>query len=139
MNAAFIVDCSLAMTWVFNDEATPATTSLLRRLATEAMLVPAHWFLEVANVLVVAERKGRITVAQSAQFLGLLSTLNVQVDDLVSPRAFDHVLPLARAHLLSSYDAAYLDLALRTQLPLASLDEPLCQAAAKLGVILLGK
>jgi predicted nucleic acid-binding protein len=139
MNAAFIVDCSVAMTWVFKDEATPATTNLLRRLATEAMVVPAHWFLEVANVLVMAERKGRITVAESAQFLTLLNKLEIRIDGLVFTLAFDHVSSLARTHLLSSYDAAYLDLALRMGLPLASLDEPLRQAAEKLGISLLGK
>jgi predicted nucleic acid-binding protein len=61
MSAAFVVDCSIAMAWLFNDEATPETAALLRRLVTETALVPAWWFIEITNVLAMAERKGRIT------------------------------------------------------------------------------
>jgi predicted nucleic acid-binding protein len=138
MTPAFIVDCSLAMTWVFQDEATAESTDLLRRLATESALVPSHWFLEVSNVLATAERRNRISVTETAQFLAMLDTLQVEIDNDTLARAFDHILPLARTHSLTTYDAAYLDLALRRQLPLASLDSDLRQAATKFGVQLLG-
>jgi predicted nucleic acid-binding protein len=69
MSASFVVDCSIAMAWLFHDEATPKTTALLSRLATESALVPAWWFVEITNVLAMAERKGRITARQSDAFI----------------------------------------------------------------------
>jgi predicted nucleic acid-binding protein len=139
MSAALVVDCSVAMAWLFPDEATLQTAKLLERLGTETALVPGWWFLEMANVLAVAERKGRITVAQSSQFIGELSKLDIESESDPAERAFDHILPLCRTHRLTSYDALYLDLAVRRGLPLATLDESLRKAAKKLGVKLLGK
>ena len=77
MSAAFVVDCSIAMAWLFHDEATPKTAALLNRLATETALVPAWWFIEIANVLAMAERKGRITPTQSDAFIADLSKLAI--------------------------------------------------------------
>ena len=139
MSAAFVVDCSVAMTWLFPDEATTQTAKLLERLADETALVPGWWFLEVTNVLAIAERKGRVTTAQSAEFIAELSKLGLEVDVDSAGRAFDHLLPLCRSHQLTSYDAMYLDLAVRRSLPLATLDEPLRKSAKKLGVKLLGR
>ena len=139
MSAAFVLDCSVAMTWLFQDEATPDTAKILRRLDAEAALVPAWLFLELANVMVVAERKGRITQRQTTEFVTELSKLNLDVDSESPQRAFEHLLPLCRAHELTSYDAMYLDLAVRRQLPLATLDRSLRKAAQKLGVKLLGQ
>jgi predicted nucleic acid-binding protein len=139
MSAAFVVDCSIAMTWLFNDEATPVTAALLERLVAETALVPAWWFIEIANVIAMAERKGRISAAQSSAFIADLNLLDVERDDHGPSRAFDHLLPLCRKHRLTSYDALYLDLALRRQLPLATLDDDLRTAAKKAGVSLLGK
>lgn len=138
MSAAFVVDCSIAMTWLFKDEATPKTAELLNRLATEAALVPAWWFIEVTNVLALAERKGRITAAQSSAFISDLGKLDFDQDDQAPGRAFAHLLPLCRTHQLTSYDAIYLDLASRRNLPLATLDVDLRKAAKKLGIKLLG-
>jgi predicted nucleic acid-binding protein len=139
MSVGFVVDCSVAATWLFPDEATPHTGRLLRRLETEAVLVPALWFLELTNVLALAERKGRVTVAQSTGFIKELSKLDIEVDSQLAERALDQLLPLCRAHQLTSYDAVYLDLAIRRELPLASLEEPLRKAAKKAGVKLLGR
>jgi len=139
MSAAFVVDCSVAMTWLFNDEATPQTAELLGRLATESALVPTWWFVEVANVLAIAERKSRIAAAQSIAFISDLDKLDIQSDDDGPGRAFAHLLPLCREHQLTSYDAVYLDLALRRGLPLATLDQQLRKAAKKMGVKLLGQ
>lgn len=139
MSAAFIVDASIAMTWLFSDEATAKTAELLNRLATEAALVPAWWFVEVTNVLAMAERKGRITPAQSSAFIADLCKLDIEVDDQAPGRAFPHLLPLCRTHRLTSYDAIYLDLAVRRNLPLATLDIDLRTAAQSLGVPLLGQ
>lgn len=137
MSPAFIVDCSIAMAWVFHDEATPKTAALLRRLATESALVPAWWYVEITNVLALAERKGRILPVQSDAFVADISKLGIERDDEAPDRAFSNLLPLCRAHQLTSYDAIYLDLAIRRNLPLATLDEDLRRAAKKLGVRLL--
>jgi predicted nucleic acid-binding protein len=137
MSAAFVVDCSVAMAWLFHDEATPKTAALLKRLANETALVPAWWFVEITNVLALAERKGRIAPAQSDGFIADLSQLGIERDDEAAGRAFSNLLPLCRAHRLTSYDAIYLDLAIRRNLPLATLDDDLRRAARRLGVRLL--
>jgi predicted nucleic acid-binding protein len=138
MSASFVVDCSIAMAWLFHDEATPKTAALLNRLATETALVPAWWFIEITNVLAMAERKSRITARQSDAFIADLSKLGIERDSEAADRAFTHLLALCRTHRLTSYDALYLDLAVRRSLPLATLDDDLRKAAKKLGVALLG-
>ena len=137
MRAAFVVDCSVAMAWLFHDEATPKTANLLNRLATETALVPGWWFIEITNVLAVAERKGRITPAKSDAFLASISSLEIEQDDDAPRRAFTELLSLCRAHRLTSYDAIYLELAVRRQLPLATLDNDLRRIAGRVGVSLL--
>jgi len=137
MSAAFVVDCSIAMAWLFQDEATPKTAGLLKRLATETALVPAWWFIEITNVLALAERKGRITPAQSDAFIADLGKLGIERDDEPPDRAFTHILALCRTHRLTSYDAIYLDLAVRRSLPLATFDQDLRKTAKGLGVGLL--
>ncbi len=139
MKPALVLDCSMTMAWCFADEGTPETAAIQDRLASEAAVVPAHWFLEVVNVLTMAEKRRRISPDDASQFLQMLSVLDIQVDDEVSRRAFDHILPLCRSHGLTSYDAAYLDLVIRRQLPLASLDDALRQAVTSLGMPVLGK
>jgi|SRR5215469_5591293 len=135
---AFVVDCSIAMAWLFQDESTPKTTALLNRLATETAVVPAWWSIEITNVLAMAERKGRITPSQSDAFISDLGKLGIERDNEATDRAFSHLLTLCRTHQLTSYDAIYLDLAIRRSLPLATLDNDLRRAARKLGVSLLG-
>jgi predicted nucleic acid-binding protein len=139
MTAAFIVDCSIAMSWLFEEEQTAAIIQVLDRLDDEVALVPPVWFLEVTNTVVVAERRKRVTHAKSDEFIAQLSNLDFEVDAEPSQYAFKEVLRLARRFQLSSYDATYLDLAVRRKLPLASLDEALRKSAKKLGVKLLGK
>jgi predicted nucleic acid-binding protein len=138
MSAAFVVDGSIAMAWLFNDEATPRTEALLSRLTTETALVPAWWFIEITNVLAMAERKWRITPNQSDAFVADLGKLAIERDDEAANRAFTYLLPLCRGHRLTSYDAIYLELAVRRNLPLATLDGDLRKTAKKLGVRLLG-
>ena len=138
MSAAFVLDCSIAMAWLFGDEATPKTTALVNRLASETAIVPGWWFIEVTNVLALAERKGRIAPAQSDAFIADLGKLDIEGDDEAPNRAFTNLLPLCRAHRLTCYDAMYLELALRRDLPLATLDEDLRKAAKLLGLRALG-
>lgn len=138
MTPSFVVDCSVAMAWCFGDEATPATEAVLSRLTEEAAVVPSLWFLEVANVLTLAERRGRILEADLTRYLDLLFQLEIEVDQ-TSPRSvFGDVLALARSYRLTSYDAAYLELSIRQQLPLDTLDQDLRAAAESAGVELLG-
>jgi predicted nucleic acid-binding protein len=131
MNAAFVMDCSITMAWLFREEATPRTEQLLDCLSSETAVVPAWWALEVTNVIAIAERKRRITTSRSQGFLHELSELGIEYDDLGAARAFSHVLTLCRSHQLTSYDALYLDLAMRRGLPLATLDMSLRKAARK--------
>lgn len=133
----FVLDCSIAMAWCFEDEATDFTDSLLESLAQVSVLVPSIWSLEVANVLAISERRGRTNQAKITQFLRLLGNLPIIVDAKTGEKAFTDVLTLARTHKLTSYDAAYLELALREGLPLATLDEGLKRAALNIGVTTL--
>ncbi len=139
MTPGLIIDCSITMAWCFADEATVETARVQDRLIAQAAVVPAHWFLEVVNVLVMAERRQRIAAADAVNFLHLLAALDIQTDHDTSARAFEHLPPLCRAHGLTSYDAAYLDLAVRRRLPLASLDDDLRQVAGRFGIQVLGK
>ena len=112
-----------------------------QRRPAAAALVPAHvpalWLWETANVLVQAERRGRISPAAIRTYLGLLEGLPISLDQPSTASAWHDTLALARSHRLTSYDAAYLELALRRGLPLATRDKAL-QAAARLeGVALL--
>lgn len=131
----FVVDASVTMAWCFEDEATEATDAVLDRLRSERALVPAIWPLEVANVLLVAQRRGRVSEAQIGRFVRLLAQLPVDVDETGPDIA--SLVALGRTHALSSSDASYLLLAERAGLPLATLDEPLTRAATRAGVPLL--
>jgi predicted nucleic acid-binding protein len=132
----FVLDCSMTMAWCFEDEANPRTQAVLDSLSFGEAVVPGHWSLEVANVLAGAERRKRTTAAKIARFLAIVDRLPIIVDDQTARNALSEVLTLARAHRLTAYDAAYLELALRTGCPLASLDAPLNEIAAGLGISL---
>ena len=132
-----MIDASVALAWCFGDERTEATVSLLERLQTDAAAVPNLWHLEVANGLALAERRGRITRAESAELIALLETIEIVADGETPVRAFTRVLDLAREERLTAYDASYLELAMRLGVPLASKDGDLCDAAERLGVSVL--
>ena len=133
----FVLDASVALAWCFEDENTPSARQILARLTAEAASVPATWPIEVANVLALAERRRRITPADSAEFIAKLEDVAILVDEETSSRAFGRVLDLAREERLTAYDAAYLELAMRLGVPLASKDADLCNAAQRLGVSVL--
>ncbi len=135
---AFVLDASIALSWCFQDEATSTTWALLDRLEREAAAVPVLWFLELGNILSAAERRGRLTSARSAEFLNLLDGLDIQTDDETAPRALRETLALAKAQNITTYDACYLELAMRLGVPLATKDARLAQAASRLGVPVLG-
>jgi len=135
---AFVLDSSIALSWYFEDEASPAADLLLERLALEPAAVPPLWHLEVANVIALAERRGRVSATRSAEFITELETLTIAVDEETAQHAFGRVLHLARTEGLTAYDAAYLELAMRLGVPLATKDRPLGDAARRVGVTVLG-
>ncbi|HTU22754.1 MAG TPA: type II toxin-antitoxin system VapC family toxin [Gemmataceae bacterium] len=130
----FVLDGSVTLVWAFEDETDPYAEAVADSLADVPAIVPALWRLELANALLVGERRSRITEAKVSQFLTLLQSLPISVDDETALRAWPDTLPLARLHDLTVYDAAYLELAVRLGLPLASLDTHLKEAAAAAGV-----
>lgn len=133
----FVLDCSATLPWVFADEATPAADELLDRLSHGVCAwVPALWHLELGNVLLGARRRNRIDQAGIEAFLSRLAVYDIAVDDQTMERAWQKTLDLALQHGLSTYDAAYLELALRRGLPLATLDRELIVAARTCGVTL---
>jgi predicted nucleic acid-binding protein len=129
-----VLDASVALAWCFRDELTEAAARLREQLHTSVAAVPLLWFIEIANVLALAERRGRITAGESAQLIALFETLSIDADAETASLAFTRILDLARAHRLTAYDAAYLELAMRLGVPLASKDRDLCDAAERVGV-----
>ena len=134
MNAALVLDCSVAATWCFEDEASAATDAVLDRVRNEGAAVPALWHWEVANVLALAVRRNRIAPAHAQRRLTLFGALPIVTDPEGPARAWREVYALAQTHGLTAYDAAYLELAQRTGLELASKDAELCAAASAVGV-----
>lgn len=123
----FVLDCSVTMAWCFEDEANRYSDAVLTALSTDQAIVPSLWSLEVANVLVVSERRGRLSREDAQRFLDLLAGLPITVSPFAPEPA--EALALAREHRLSAYDAAYLSLALRARLPIATRDRALRMAA----------
>jgi predicted nucleic acid-binding protein len=130
----FVVDASVAAGWCFPDEHDAQADAAIDRFASDPAVVPALWWFEIRNVLIVSERRGRIDAAGTAAFLADLGRLPIHID---SRPESEIVLTLARKHRLTAYDAAYLELALRLDAPLATLDRPLAIAAAAEGVDLI--
>src|SRR4051794_28566955 len=118
-----VLDGSLTLAWFFADEADPYADAVARELAAREAVVPSLWRLEIANTLVVGERRKRSTQAQAAAFIARLELLPIVIDGETDARAWGETIRLARVHALSAYDAAYLELAMRRGLPLASLDD----------------
>jgi predicted nucleic acid-binding protein len=129
-----VLDASVALAWCFKDELTEAAAQLRDQLQTGIAAVPLLWFIEIANALALAERRGRITAAESAQLIALFETLGIEADGETASLAFTRILDLAREQRLTAYDAAYLELAMRLGVPLASKDRDLCDAADRVGV-----
>jgi predicted nucleic acid-binding protein len=131
----FVLDASVAVAWCFDGETTRYTEHVLDALSARAEAITvAIWPLEVANALLMAERRKRISLADVTAMLQALAALPISVQTMDSRGAFNHVLSVARQQHLTAYDAAYLELALRTGLPLASIDDKLNRAAREMGI-----
>lgn len=135
---SLVVDASMAIAWLFAAERAEAPRSALRRVVAEGAVVPSLWRLEVANVLQNAVRRGRCGQAYADRSLERLQRLRIAVDSETDKQAWGETRRLALAHGLSSYDAAYLELALRLKRPLASCDAALISAAQHVGLEVLG-
>lgn len=134
---SFVIDASVALAWCFADEVSPVADAALDRLANEEALVPSIWPFEVANGLRTAERRGRLDLADLARIRELLISLPIQVEAIDLGVALGDVSDLARSLNLTAYDAAYLALAARRGVALATIDESLKRACNTAGVKLV--
>lgn len=132
----FALDCSVTMAWIFDDEDDPRAAAVRDRLDGDVAVAPSIWPLEVGNALLVAERRERVSRAEAMRFLEVLRQLPIEVDATQAMAAVDRALQIARDTGLSAYDASYLELAARLGVPLATLDQRLASAAARVGVAL---
>jgi predicted nucleic acid-binding protein len=133
----FVLDNSVAMRWLLRDGHAANqryAQQVLASLADRVAAVPALWWLELANAIAKSERKQLVSQADSELFLRLLTAQAIEERTLPGALLLDKTLALARQHAISSYDAAYLVLSMQLQLPLATLDAALQQAALKMGV-----
>jgi predicted nucleic acid-binding protein len=135
--ARLVLDASIALAWCFDDEASPATEALLDQVRTHGAVVPTLWHLELGNVLLAAERRGRTIEGGIVVRLSLFARLPIEIDVETSGRAWRETLVLARAERLTLYDSAYLELAVRRGLPLATRDQDLAAAAKRAAVTIL--
>ncbi len=133
-----VLDASVTLSWCFPDEQTPAALGVLDLLkAGDQALAPAFWCSEVLNSLLVGERKGRISADQTRAFLADLRALRPTLDDTSLERVFQDTRALCRQHGLVSYDALYVELAMRSGSPLATLDKNQREAPLAVGVTCL--
>ncbi len=132
-----VIDASIALAWCFEDEASPETDAVADTVRQRGAIVPGLFQLEIGNILLQAERKGRLTASDVAIRLALLGELPIATDPETAGRAWRDVMALARNHALTTYDAAYLELALRKGAGLATRDRALAAAAKGLGVTVL--
>jgi predicted nucleic acid-binding protein len=135
---SLVLDNSVAMLWLLpqsNPAGVPVAEKVLAGLLSGRGHVPSLWALEAANVIARSQRQDKVTQAQASEFISLLDELDLDVDPATAQHALHETLELARQFGLSAYDAAYLELALRKGLPLATLDAKLLAAAEKAGVL----
>jgi len=133
----FVVDNSVVMSWCFKDETNSYADAVLDKLSESTAIAPSIWPLEVVNVLLVAERRKRLKQVDSVRFITLLSQLPIVVEDKGSEKVMKDLLALGRTSRLSSYDASYLDLAMRKDCPIATIDKKLMEAAKEVSVTIL--
>jgi predicted nucleic acid-binding protein len=131
-----VLDASATLAWIFADEDNDSAWPIIEGLQQFTAFAPAHYPLEVANGLLTALRRGRLTPDQAAAAVVALATIPIEIDSETPGRILDGIWELAARHRLTIYDAAYLDLAIRRQLPLASLDDSLARAASSEGIAL---
>lgn len=137
MSENFVIDNSVAMRWCFKDETNQYADAILNSLELSTAFVPSIWPLEVGNVLLVAERKKRLSESDCTRFITLLAELPIVIEHESPERMRRNILALAREYQISTYDASYLDLAMSKGLPIATLDKSLRKAAKRSHVSIL--
>ena len=135
---SFVLDNSIALAWCFEDAQRKPVMNLLDRVTETGAFAPSLWPLEALNGLLVAERKRRIQPGLRRRYAEFLHDLPIRIDGETADKAWTITAELAERHRLSVYDAAYLELAQRRKLPLATLDRDLIRAAKASGTIVLG-
>lgn len=130
----FVLDASVTVAWCFSDETTPMSLQLLESLKTDRAIVPELWKLEVGNALISAEKRKRISYADIINSLSLLESLTIHTDRETHERGFREIIAIAHAEKLTTYDAAYLELAMRLGIPLATKNAALLAAAKRTGI-----
>ena len=134
---SLIADISVVLAWLFEEDQTARALDVLRRIEKDVLLVPPLWWSELENGILMGERRGRKTPAESSAFLKLVRTLSIRTDDTPRHRVSDDILDIGRRHNLTSYDATYVELALREGAPLATFDEAVRKCARGVGVKIL--
>jgi predicted nucleic acid-binding protein len=130
-----VLDASVVIAWAYQD-AEGRQDALIRHVAANFASVPAHWILEITNTLLNGERRGILKTGQRQEILARIHSLPIRVDDETSLRGWEAIPILAERFGLTTYDAAYLELALRFDVPLATLDQDLARATREAGVAL---
>lgn len=135
--SAFVLDASMALAWHFPDESSSRALAVEALSDTHEIVVPRHWYAEIANGLLFGERRPGTSPEERARFIRRLGTLEIAIDVIEPEQGFERILPLARAYGLTVYDTFYLELAGRRGLPLASFDKNLNAAARRVGIALV--
>ncbi len=134
---ALVLDASLTLSWALPDEASPYGDRVLDAVAASGALVPGLWAHEIANGLLMAQKRGRLARGQRLAFVEQLLNLAIKVESPTARTVLDSQAGLAERFGLTAYDAAYVDLALRHGLPLATQDKAMKRAAIKAGVTIV--
>lgn len=132
-----IADISVVLAWLFEEKQTARALDVLRRIENDGLLVPPLWWCELENGILMGERRGRKTAAESTAFLQLVLALPIQTDDAPRHRVSDDILDIGRRHGVTACDATYLELAIRASLPLATFDAAMRRCAPSLNVKLM--
>jgi predicted nucleic acid-binding protein len=133
-----VLDASVALAWCFPDEVSDYADSVLEQVETQTVIVPPIWAVEIANALLVGERRKRIRQPEIRRFVDLMNGLSIVEEKQPFADTVSNILPLAREYDLSAHDAAYLDVAIRHEIPLATFDGALQKACAKAGIKIVG-
>ena len=133
----FVLDCSVTMAWCFEDEVCDYSENILDSLFESTAVVPTIWPLEVCNVLLMAVQKKRLTKVKAAAFIDRLGELPIEMGSTKPLSAIASIFQLGNERKITSYDAAYLDLAIARDCPLATLDKPLAKAAKAAEILVL--
>ena len=128
---------SVVLSWFFEERQTPSALQILRRIENNVLLVPAIWWSELENGILMGERRGRKKPAESSEFLRLVRSLPIHTDSAPRHRLSDAIIDLGRRYHLTSYDAAYVELSIREKAPLATFDASIRKCAPSLGVKIL--